>query len=680
MMNDDQRMSSVAAPSCPFGTRVKSFGVSCLRRAVDARWVTLCVLALGSSACSLVLDGKRHHQDGAVADSSVEGGAMDGGVDAHDALDADAGGGDTGDAGTGVGTPCATEGAITCDGPVDPIRCEGGVWVEAESCDTGERCDTRPDNEGACEPIVPECADALPGEAACRGVERFTCGPDLVSREELELCAGGCVGGACTACQPEARRCRGQLPEFCEATGEWSEGAPCEYLCEAGECVGECLPDTQRCRPGAPLTPQRCDASGRWQDQPLCATACNDGDCGACTTGARRCNGQTQQTCSAAGMWGDDASCAMMSMTCRTTTGECGGVCAVGEVQCTPDNRQQTCTGHGDWGSGVLLVGACTAECTPGARRCVGNSTQTCGANARWGAQVSCGGTTPTCDPGTGACVVCLAGATRCVSGNLRQTCTASQQWGAGSLIVGQCGAVCTPGSRRCTGNSTQTCGSDGTWGASTTSCTSTNRTCIVATGQCGGVCVAGATRCSGSSGTTLQTCSTTGAWATTQSCVDSCRTSSSGFSECHAGCATFNRPFTWRYQSSGGGCWSNGDICGGTHRAPSTGCAFGAHTYNINRVAIHIDLIRGDGGSCKNTNEIIGRFEQCTSPSFGCTTLREVRATEFYNRAPLTLYAQPGRFYRFFRTATGRTSLTGHCEFGYRINRVCPGCPLEVP
>ena len=84
---------------------------------------------------------------------------------------------------------------------------------------------------------------------------------------------GGAAGtGGAPGCGPGDRKCEGNVPQTCDA-GRWVDGAPCQYACVAGACVGVCYPDTLRCSSGHP---EICDSHGEWASQPPCPTELAD--------------------------------------------------------------------------------------------------------------------------------------------------------------------------------------------------------------------------------------------------------------------------------------------------------------------------------------------------------------------------------------------------------------------
>ncbi len=207
-------------------------------------------------------------------------------------------GGASGD-GSAIGTlgqPCST-GAYACAGHAQrqQLACVGGVWTANGTCAAGQNCDTRLGaNGGACEPIVAECATKQANEALCQGLNRMACGADLVSTTAIEVCGGGCVSAACTACQPLAKQCMNNGVQTCDGSGVWGGAVACvDQACTgAGVCAGVCTPGAKRCTNGGAET---CDASGVWG-----ATPCAD----------------AAPVCSGAGSCGSVLSCAGLASTC----------------------------------------------------------------------------------------------------------------------------------------------------------------------------------------------------------------------------------------------------------------------------------------------------------------------------------------------------------------------------
>jgi hypothetical protein len=89
-------------------------------------------------------------------------------------------------------------------------------------------------------------------------------------------------------CAPGALRCSGNLPQSCDANGQWHDGGLCPYVCTGGNCTGECSPGTKQCDG---KTPRTCDAAGAWKADATCTGAlpqCSGGACvdacgGTCT-------------------------------------------------------------------------------------------------------------------------------------------------------------------------------------------------------------------------------------------------------------------------------------------------------------------------------------------------------------------------------------------------------------
>ncbi len=163
-------------------------------------------------------------------------------------------GGTPGSGGTGtLGERCAPNGALACAGHAQGAQliCDGGTWKANGTCRVGEKCDTSAGCQGLCAPILPACAGKVPGASYCEGQGVEQCGPDLVTAEEVESCAGqACVNGACVgSCEPGTLRCNGAAPQQCDGTGTWRDAAPCPAgtaYCSAGLCQA-CTGSTRDC-------------------------------------------------------------------------------------------------------------------------------------------------------------------------------------------------------------------------------------------------------------------------------------------------------------------------------------------------------------------------------------------------------------------------------------------------
>lgn len=142
-----------------------------------------------------------------------------------------------------VGEPCSPNGALGCAGYAQKERltCVSGQWESNGTCSGNNNCDTTAgSNAGSCQPIVTECAGKTPGDPVCRNTEKFECGPDLLTRDEVEVCEGGCVDGVCTECQAGIVRQCGDCDLGTQACVDGSWGS-CEDLrpsCAAGQVCG----------------------------------------------------------------------------------------------------------------------------------------------------------------------------------------------------------------------------------------------------------------------------------------------------------------------------------------------------------------------------------------------------------------------------------------------------------
>jgi hypothetical protein len=292
---------------------------------------------------------------------------------------------------------------------------------------------------------------------------------------------GGGVIGQCTA---SALRCDGKQVQICSA-GAWvAAGGPCQFACDAGICVGECVPGSNQCVSSSVV--QVCNVKGDWGRATSCEFACAAGACaGECKPGTKRCSGgsnRSPQTCSDAGQWlssGDDCSGVCVNGLCED--------CTSPDSRCLNTTQVQTCTASSDWGTPVTCENACVGttcggSCVPGTKACaVGSQAnthfRTCGTNGEYGAAAACG----------------------------EQAC-----------VGGDCVGVCTPGADRCDGTALQKCSNSGEW-TQTSDCSQQGRTCRSYQGNffCG-ECQPTAKRCQGN---VIQECSATGVWQNGTNC-----------------------------------------------------------------------------------------------------------------------------------------------------------------
>ncbi len=81
------------------------------------------------------------------------------------------------------------------------------------------------------------------------------------------------------ACAQGQTRCTDTLlgVETCDATGHWSDPAPCaSQTCVAGACAGQCSAGQTQC---SGTSVQTCDGSGSWAVTQTCPVACCDATC-----------------------------------------------------------------------------------------------------------------------------------------------------------------------------------------------------------------------------------------------------------------------------------------------------------------------------------------------------------------------------------------------------------------
>ena len=171
-------------------------------------------------------------------------GAAGGGRGGAGGMDVKGSGGAGGDpcvaSGTGavavLGCPCAAPGTLACNGNAQAVTliCSMGTWNHNETCMSGNLCDSRTGvSKGTCQPIIPACQGALPGQMVCdTGTSVGQCGPDLVSVASVRACTGStpaCLNGGCVACKPTTKEVCGECNDgttTCDGSGAW------------GPCVG----------------------------------------------------------------------------------------------------------------------------------------------------------------------------------------------------------------------------------------------------------------------------------------------------------------------------------------------------------------------------------------------------------------------------------------------------------
>lgn len=212
------------------------------------------VITVGTAGCALVLgvDGGPYENVGAGGQSSSATTSSVGGSGGSMAT--------SGPLGT-LGQPCKNVGELACAGHVQKVKLICGPdmkWQSNGMCGAGEFCDAVASAfQGTCLPVASGCNDAMPGDVVCNGLERIRCGPDLVTKDTLETCPYLCTSAACTGmCVPTSKQCLGNLPQTCDATGQWQDDAACSAdspLCIQGTCS---LPPS--CQLGGPGAGNNC--------------------------------------------------------------------------------------------------------------------------------------------------------------------------------------------------------------------------------------------------------------------------------------------------------------------------------------------------------------------------------------------------------------------------------------
>lgn len=163
---------------------------------------------------------------------------------------------------------CSCYGNGTCNQPLD---CRGELCVDPGSGGSSSG------SSGTSEPGGTDGGGYGGGSDA--GEANGTAGEGSETAGTSGPGAGGAGGRGADepACEPGETRCEQRSQETCEADGTWGAAEACPFACVAGECAGECVPQSSGC--ADELTPQRCDGEGRWEPLLECAGVCFGGAC-----------------------------------------------------------------------------------------------------------------------------------------------------------------------------------------------------------------------------------------------------------------------------------------------------------------------------------------------------------------------------------------------------------------
>lgn len=175
-------------------------------------------------------------------------------------------------AGEKPGMERCDDGALRCSQNV-PQKCLEGAWRTLPACQ-GSTC-----MDGTC---VGECAE---GNTRCANNTPQTCNPNG-QWESRPSCGAPkhCQGGMCVvSCAPGVDvGCLGNAPYTCDTNGEYQLTNTCEKsTCFEGSCKGICSLGEARCSLNNANIPEWCDAQGQWKALSSCAGTCTSGSCSA---------------------------------------------------------------------------------------------------------------------------------------------------------------------------------------------------------------------------------------------------------------------------------------------------------------------------------------------------------------------------------------------------------------
>ncbi len=247
------------------------------------------------------------------------------------------GAGGSGGGGVMLGQPCESAGDLACQTAAGKLSliCTGGVWEANVTCSGDQNCDGR---TGSCADIVAECVDQSSGHLFCRADVLMSCGPDLVTAEEVTECEGRCVASEGSASCAPATCGDGvvQPPEECD--DENDDGTDdCTNACKEPVCGdGDTWQGEEECDNGTTNDDYLPDACRTNCLQARCgdgvrdsAEACDDGDTeGEGTPCAADCTAHTPPP-SCAGLVGNE--CGSDTDDCCTTLEVPGGSFPMGE-------------------------------------------------------------------------------------------------------------------------------------------------------------------------------------------------------------------------------------------------------------------------------------------------------------------------------------------------------------
>ena len=248
-------------------------------------------------------------------------------------------------------------------------------------------------------------------------------------------------------CEPGFRFCQGSDLWICNEEGSGLDMTTCPGLCDEGQCIESCTPNTTRCLTVTTL--EVCTVQGLAVTQE-CANGCADGQCkeeASCTPGEILCDKVGSKLIKCNSFGNDYFTVEACENTCSEETNECVEiVCVPGETRCSPSQPKvlEVCSPQGSiWKPNKFCPGKCEngacaeVNCAAGELICGEAGIEECTPDeSAYALKEPCDVTCVTGNDGQPVCALCAVGATQC-KGQIVQKCTSGESGWADYLLCG---------------------------------------------------------------------------------------------------------------------------------------------------------------------------------------------------------------------------------------------------